>query len=571
MALEYAWYLTMSTATVHSACWGLAVVAAAGALVGCHARAVPPHEPAQARAAVEPARARPTVELTLEPAGEGIWLHTSVRELESYGRVVSHGLVVRGEGGAVLIDTAWGNDATEELLAEVRAATGLPPVSAVLTDFHADRAGGVEALLAADVEVHTSRGILDRIDAVVPTPPLPAPASALSLAGVDLEVFAPGPGHSPENLVVWLPESRVLFGGCLVRPFESRGLGNTADADLSRWGPTIRAVRSRYPRAAVVYPSHGAPGGPELLDHTLAIIDGGRWAQALESDEPPPPVRMAVTVDDLPRHGPVPAGTTRTEIHQRLLEAFGRHQVPRVWGFVNGAGVSGDDERQALEQWIDAGHPLGNHTWSHPDLREITVADYLADIDRNEPMLAELMGARGKMFRYPYLQQGLDEASTAAIRAHLSAAGYTIAEVSVDFWDWDYQSPFVRCRAEGFDDGVKALRRAFMQRAVTTLAWHKAASVRAFGRPIAHVLLLHAGAFTAEMIEPLLTAYEKRGVRWITLEEALADPVYRDVPVPPKTRGDVIVEQAVASLGVDHPPWSPHPGALLGALCRPSR
>ena len=43
---------------------------------------------------------------------------------------------------------------------------------------------------------------------------------------------------------------------------------------------------------------------------------------------------------------------------------------------------------------------------------------------------------------------------------------------------------------------------------------------------------------------------------------------YRDVPLPPRTHGDVIVEQAVTSLGVEHPPWPYHPGALLDALCR---
>lgn len=41
-----------------------------------------------------------------------------------------------------------------------------------------------------------------------------------------------------------------------------------------------------------------------------------------------------------------------------------------------------------------------------------------------------------------------------------------------------------------------------------------------------------------------------------------------DLPLPPLTHGDVLVEQAVTSLGVAHPPWSHHPGPLLDALCR---
>ena len=150
---------------------------------------------------------------------------------------------------------------------------------------------------------------------------------------------------------------------------------------------------------------------------------------------------------------------------------------------------------------------------------------------------------------------------------HLAASGYQVAEVSIDFWDWDYQKPYARCLAAKSKVGVEALRKTYLRRAVEMLRWHRAAAQQAFGRPIAHVLLLHAGAFTAEMIEPLLDAYEARNVVWVDLEEALADPVYRDVPLPPNTFGDVIVEQAVSSLGASHPPWPTHPGPLLAALC----
>ena len=39
-----------------------------------------------------------------------------------------------------------------------------------------------------------------------------------------IEAFYPGPGHSPDNIVVWIPEARVLFGGCLVKSAGAKGL-----------------------------------------------------------------------------------------------------------------------------------------------------------------------------------------------------------------------------------------------------------------------------------------------------------------------------------------------------------
>jgi peptidoglycan/xylan/chitin deacetylase (PgdA/CDA1 family) len=231
-----------------------------------------------------------------------------------------------------------------------------------------------------------------------------------------------------------------------------------------------------------------------------------------------------------------------------------------------------DDHRAALQLWLDAGHPLGNHTWSHPNMEAIGVDAYLVDVARNEAVLAELtgdpIGASWRSFRYPYLRQGFDADSSQRVRAYLSEHGYQIGEVSIDFWDWDYQSAYVRCLAANDERAVAALRTTYLDRATEMLEWHRAAALDAFGRPIAHVLLLHAGVFTAEMIEDLLSAYEARGVVWIGLDEALAAPVYSEVPLPPRTHGDVLVEQAVTSLGVDHPPWTRHPGALLDALCR---
>ncbi len=515
-----------------------------------------------------------STQVTLTPIAEGLWLHTSIRELES-GPFPSHGLVVESPKGILLIDSAWGAEATSDLLGQIEAQLGRRPTAAILTDFHDDRSGGSAVLEAAGVEVFTSARIIAKLHAASQ----PAPQRTLELpfvgelAGTKVELLFPGPGHSPENLVVWLPEQQVLFGGCLIRALDNASLGNLADAELEAWGPSVRALRSRFGHVRTLVPSHGAPGDAALLNHTLALVDIALDAQAQAAGSAPRPTRMAITVDDLPSHGPLPPGKSRAQVHAELLAAFERHGLPEVRGFVIGERAqASDDEREALRLWTAAGQPLGNHTWSHPNMEVIGVDAYLDDIDRNEASLAELTGDSSgeswRSFRYPYLRQGFDQDSSTRVRAHLAERGYQIAEVTIDFWDWDYQTPYVRCLAAAQDIGVAALRRTYLERALELLDWHRAAALDAFGRPISHVLLLHAGVFTAEMIDELLDAYEARGVVWISLEEALADPVYAEVPLPAKTHGDVLVEQAITTLGVDHPPWTHHPSALLDALCR---
>src|SRR5690606_20407798 len=101
-----------------------------------------------------------------------------------------------------------------------------------------------------------------------------------------------------------------------------------------------------------------------------------------------------ITMDDLPVHGGLPEGETRTDVSERIVAAFRAAGVPEVYGFINASGVEGDaDQEGALRAWVAAGYPLGNHTWSHRNLNQLSVAEFAAEIDRNEEALRRIEGA----------------------------------------------------------------------------------------------------------------------------------------------------------------------------------
>ncbi|HZJ54251.1 MAG TPA: polysaccharide deacetylase family protein [Myxococcaceae bacterium] len=250
----------------------------------------------------------------------------------------------------------------------------------------------------------------------------------------------------------------------------------------------------------------------------LLILGCGCAAAPGASPVGPGELRVAVTVDDLPRHGPEAPGQDRLTLHRALLAALGRHRVPRVYGFVN-SGRAQPGDRAALEAWVAAGYPLGNHTAHHPAIGKVGLEAYLADVDAGEPLLAELLGPgqewAWKVFRYPYLWQGTDVPSRLALRKALADRGYRIAEVTIDFDDWAYNPPYVRCLERGDQASVAALESMLLDAAVSQLRWADDTLRRLAGRPVPHVLLLHAGSFDAHVLDRLLTAYEKAGVRWI--------------------------------------------------------
>ncbi|MBK6922431.1 MAG: polysaccharide deacetylase family protein [Deltaproteobacteria bacterium] len=317
---------------------------------------------------------------------------------------------------------------------------------------------------------------------------------------------------------------------------------------------------------ATASPSTTTPSSMVVAMPARATVD----PTPAPTDATPQPIRVAITVDDLPSHGPRPPGVTRLQVHERLLAAFAAHHVPQVYGFINGGReADGDDERASLAAWVAAGQPLGNHTFSHPRLRDIGLAAYLKEIDANEAVLAPLMGDdRWRVFRYPYLFEGTDRATTTAIREHLAKTRHRVAEVTIDFYDWAFNPPYVRCLANHDDTAVQALRDTFLRHAIRVLQWNEAASREIWGRPVAHILLLHVGAFDAEMIEPLLQAYEDLGVQWISLDEALEDPIYAHVPTADGVTQGTLVDLAIEVEHAPHPPWFEHPDALLAALCK---
>jgi metallo-beta-lactamase class B len=212
----------------------------------------------------------------------GVWMHTTYRHVEGFGDVRSNGLVVVSEDEAVLVDAAWSEDpdgSTRALLDFVRERTGADVARAVVTHFHNDSVEGIGILESRQIPTYATlitTELLGPSGGAIPDSVL-APGDPavwrLPVGSHEIEVYYAGPGHTVDNVVVYVPHAGVLYGGCLIRPGESESLGNTADADLARWDETVSLVRERYAgRLDAVVPSHGAPGGPELLDHTIRLV-----------------------------------------------------------------------------------------------------------------------------------------------------------------------------------------------------------------------------------------------------------------------------------------------------------
>jgi len=317
-------------------------------------------------------------------------------------------------------------------------------------------------------------------------------------------------------------------------------------------------------------------------ERLLALAAGGR-ALAAPTRERRAARTLAVTVDDLPaarRSFPTPIlddfDAFRAKNKQFLAQAVERSVqlsgfvnegwTPRAWPQGALAGI--------LEDWLDAGADLGNHTYSHLDLYGSTEQRYLAEVVLGEATLGSVLAGRGRRIRYfrpPYLHSRKDGEDSAQIEDYLQRAGYRTAPVTVDTQDWIFAEVYAWALARGDKPRRNAAAEAYLQRAgyrtapvtVDTQDWifaevyawalargdkprrngaaeaylayfdalldHVERTSRAtLGREPAQVLLLHVNALNFDLIGDLLDLMAKRSYQFVSLDEALEDPAYLD-------------------------------------------
>lgn len=222
----------------------------------------------------------------------------------------SNVLVAPMEDGTVLIASSpFETQGAQALVEWVKAEFHPKRIVAVNTHFHADGTGGNDAYHKAGVEtwasdqtqrLHKLKGeamrkasvndfddpklrqrLRDRKDVLAKNTFKKEKGLEFSFGSETAKVIYPGPGHSADNVVVYLPERQVLFGGCMIRGAGVKTLGYTGHADLKRWDDSARSLLSLPVK--VVVPGHGQVGGPELIENTVELA--GAAETSLKSDK----------------------------------------------------------------------------------------------------------------------------------------------------------------------------------------------------------------------------------------------------------------------------------------------
>jgi len=301
-------------------------------------------------------------------------------------------------------------------------------------------------------------------------------------------------------------------------------------------GPVYRLLGGKDMGTTVFPPIETAlvDGGVAFRQHRGGHTAGPNWPTFLRFADRyiKSPPKVALTFDDLPAHAALPPGLSRADVARSVIAALQAHHAPPTYGFVNAKRLDDDPaSAEVLRLWRAAGHLLGNHAFSHMDLHASTPEAFEQDVLANEETLRASMGDQDwHWFRFPYLHEGDTPEKRVAVTGFLADQRYRVAEVTMSFDDWAYNDPYARCAAKNDDEAIEWMKQSYLRRAAESITAAQEAARLVYGRDIAHVMLLHIGAFQTVMLPRLLELLEERGFRLVTLPEAQGDPAYENDP-----------------------------------------
>ena len=230
-----------------------------------------------------------------------------VREILPGAFVVTHAfpwggnslIVLIGDKDAVFVDTPYTPEATDKVLDWIVKEHGERSFIEINTGYHVDNLGGNEALVRRNIPIvgsdktvellrqrgeavrQLTMGWLEEPEkkdyrerhATIPyiEPNIVFPLSdgyRLTVGNERIEVIFPGETHSPDNVVVYFPERKLLFGGCMLRA--GKGTGNLRDANMDTWKTAVMKLLELECDAIV--PGHGVRFDPGVIENTISVL-----------------------------------------------------------------------------------------------------------------------------------------------------------------------------------------------------------------------------------------------------------------------------------------------------------
>ena len=188
-------------------------------------------------------------------------------------KISANGMYVVTNEGVVLIDSPWDTTQFQPLLDSIWKRHGKKVTLCIATHFHEDRTGGLEYYKQQGIRTYTTAHTdrlskekgMKRAEYMIKNDTL------FTIGQYSFQTFYPGHGHTADNIVIWFEREKILYGGCLIKSYEDKTLGNLADANVQAYATTVTKVVDKCKTFNYVIPGHNDWSNTESVAHTLKM------------------------------------------------------------------------------------------------------------------------------------------------------------------------------------------------------------------------------------------------------------------------------------------------------------
>jgi len=255
------------------------------------------------------------------------------------------------------------------------------------------------------------------------------------------------------------------------------------------------------------------------------------------------PSRIAITIDDLPYV--MPSRTSPEDglrYTNQITAVLSEHGIVAT-GFAVGQQIN-PQSLPALQAFADAGHTIGNHSWSHPDYGTLTRDAFFEETRRTDEVLQQWIDEQ-RFYRFPFLREGETEASKAAATEVLSELGYQNVPVTIDNDEWQFNADYVAALEDGNDEAAAIIAQNYLAHMRERTAFFQSLAIEELGGDVDHILLIHLNRINADYFGTLLDWYDEQGWSFIPVEEAMMHPLYSRPDIYAGPRGLSQIERVL--------------------------
>ena len=211
--------------------------------------------------------------LKITPLTGNFFVFTTYKSYKG-NRTSSNGLYLLTEKGAVIIDTPWDTTQFQPLLDSIETKHKRKVILCIATHSHEDRTGGLEFFKQKGIKTFTTRQT-DSISQIRNEKRAEfhfTKDTTFKVGQYSFQTYYGGEGHTKDNIVIWFPKDKVLYGGCLIKSLEATDLGYIKEANLKSWPVSLNKVKQKFQKPKFIITGHQDWTSLNSIDYTIDLL-----------------------------------------------------------------------------------------------------------------------------------------------------------------------------------------------------------------------------------------------------------------------------------------------------------